>query len=922
MSDGRVRSGVGILDRLLHGIAEAGSGTDAPDGELLSRFTTGCDESAFRALVRRHAPMVFRVCRGVLRAEHDVEDAFQATFLVFAKKAVAIQKSESVGSWLFGVAHRVAMKLKTGAARRRAHESAVEQPSTANPLTELTIREAQQILDEELARLPERFRAPLILCCIEGLTRDEAAKQLHWTPGTLKSRLERARGLLRARLARRGLTVPAALLASLLGSTAQAVPPRLVDAVAEAGTGGAAIKVSAAAVAAADEMVRAMALSKIKLAVAVLVAAVFVGAVVAAGVFASEPPAAPNVPAPVDQPAVKPQLAQAPAPRVRPERWSVEFANAVTQVCEMREDGTASVVELALPKYSGKVIDKDGPVLVEYTGDRTQRFTPVGAQMVVEHWWPGAEKGTDRPILGIAERVPKGTPDTLRYTDAARGFRLTVPAEWAVVPTSHIVGHYHTAFLCINNRGNRALRVQDFAGRGAPTDARGSALRLEPGTVYIDLAYFEYPERPAKITDSVGSDLAPLLKEPKQNRIEDGKLSTMNLSFAKHQRRWGVHVYFREPVEDDVRAKALEVLRSVEFTEPQNLKAAKDTLPVGRWDVEFAGINGAGGRDVRQDGTFVLALPSATGKATPAPPVGGKATVKDGSVVFAFDAGPVERWTPVGTRFVVESWPDGSKFPAAAPSVLGIAGRPAATGSKPRGKVPELVARLREEPVETSGETQAEAIAALRKLGGDVTPERVSFRRVEVTDADLIHLKPLTGVNLVWFVGSKKVTDAGLENFKAMKNLETAYLDYTGVGDAGLAHLKGLTNLKNLYLSETKVGDPGLKQLKEMDHLRVIYLDRLKVTDAGLDHLTALDKLVTLSLNGTKVTDAGLKKLAALKKLAYLHLNDTAVTDDGLAHLKALDNLRHLDLKGTKVTDEGVKRLAEALPNCKIVHQK
>jgi RNA polymerase sigma factor (sigma-70 family) len=923
MSDGRVRSGVGILDRLLHEIAETGAGGDTPDGELLRRFTTGCDQSAFRTLVRRHAPMVFRVCLGVLRREQDAEDAFQATFLVLAKKAAEVRKAESVGSWLFGVAHRVSMKLKTAAARRRAHEHKVERPPAADPLAELTVREAQQLLDEELARLPERFRAPLILCCIEGLTRDEAAKQLDWTSGALKSRLERARRLLRVRLTRRGLTVPAALLASLLGSTAKAVPSRLVDVVTGAGTGGAGIELSATAVAAADEMVRAMTLSKIKIAVAVLVAAVFIGAVVAAGVFAAEP-LAPDVPVPVEQPKAKAPLpVQAPAPGVPPERWGVEFANAVTQVCELREDGTASVVELALPKYSGKVIDKDGQVLVEYTGDRTQRFTPVGERMVVEHWWPGAKKGTDRPVLGIAERVPKGTPGTLRYTDAARGFRLTVPADWAVVTASY-PAHYRTAFLCLNSRGDRALRVQGnepiplhgpTRAPGRPGVEQDAARRLEPGTVYIDLGHIEFGPHPGGLLDSVGPDLRDLVRVLKPTKTQDGKLSEADLAFAKRQKHWHVHAYFREPVEDDVRAQALEVLRSIEFVD------AKAALPVGRWSVEFAkGVPGFE-RDVRADGTFSLTLPSATSKGTPAPPEGGRAAVKDGSVVFTFDAGAVERWTPVGTRFVVESWPDGSKFPAAAPSVLGIAGRPGGTAPNPRGRAAEPVAQPREEPVEKPGEQQA-AIAALKKLGGDVTPDRVSFRRVEVTDADLIHLKPLTGVTLVWFVGSTKVTDAGLEHFKGMKGLETAYLDDTGVGDAGLAHLKGMAKLTNLYLSGTKVGDPGLKQLKEMASLRVIYLDELKVTDAGLDHLAGLDQLKTLSLNGTKVTDAGLKKVAGLTKLYSLHLNDTAVTDDGLAHLKKLTNLRRLDLKGTKVTDAGIERLKEALPNCKIVHLK
>ncbi len=216
-------------------------------------------------------------------------------------------------------------------------------------------------------------------------------------------------------------------------------------------------------------------------------------------------------------------------------------------------------------------------------------------------------------------------------------------------------------------------------------------------------------------------------------------------------------------------------------------------------------------------------------------------------------------------------------------------------------------------------EAEEAAIAALKKLGGDVSPSSVSFRDAEVTDADLVHLKAMPGVTNASFIGCKKLTGAALEHVdKGMKGLTTLYLPNTGVGDAGLGHLKGMAKLANLYLSGTKVGDRGLEHLRGVKSLRVLYLDKTKVTDAGLDHLSGLGGLVTLSLNGTSVTDAGLKKLAALKKLAFLHLNDTSVTDDGIEHLTELKGLVRLDLKGSKVTDAGAKRLKEALPKCEI----
>src|SRR5262249_12430050 len=148
------------------------------------------------------------------RDTHDAEDAFQATFLVLARKASSIRKQASVSSWLYGVAYRVAMKAKVQLARMRRQDRQAVARTATDPAEDLTWREVQQVLDEELQRLPEKFQAPLLLCYLEGKTRDEAAQQLGWTEGMVKGRLERARELLRSRLARRGVTLSAGLLAT------------------------------------------------------------------------------------------------------------------------------------------------------------------------------------------------------------------------------------------------------------------------------------------------------------------------------------------------------------------------------------------------------------------------------------------------------------------------------------------------------------------------------------------------------------------------------------------------------------------------------------------------------------------------------------------------------------------------------------
>jgi RNA polymerase sigma factor (sigma-70 family) len=219
----------------LRGLIAARHDRATTDRELLDRFVGGREEAAFAALLQRHGGMVLGVCRRVLRDAHDAEDACQATFLVLARKAPSIRRRDSLGSWLHGVAVRVARNLRRSIARQRRHAGPVADVPQPDAAAELTWREVREALDEELQRLAGHFRGPLVLCCLEGLSRDEAAQQLGVSPGTLKGRLERARDLLRARLSRRGITLSAACLAATLGPDASAtVPPALALAIRKA----------------------------------------------------------------------------------------------------------------------------------------------------------------------------------------------------------------------------------------------------------------------------------------------------------------------------------------------------------------------------------------------------------------------------------------------------------------------------------------------------------------------------------------------------------------------------------------------------------------------------------------------------------------------------------------------------------------
>jgi RNA polymerase sigma factor (sigma-70 family) len=194
-----------LLIRSIHELAGTHRAGELPDRELVERFADRGDGEAFAALVRRHGAMVLGVCRRIIRHEQDAEDVFQAVFLVLSRKAGGLRRKEAVGPWLFGVAHRLALRARQKGRQRQERAARAPDVIPNDPPDELTLREARAVLDEELARLPERERAPLILCYLEGLTRDQAAQRLGCALGTLKGRLERGRAVLERRLTRRGL---------------------------------------------------------------------------------------------------------------------------------------------------------------------------------------------------------------------------------------------------------------------------------------------------------------------------------------------------------------------------------------------------------------------------------------------------------------------------------------------------------------------------------------------------------------------------------------------------------------------------------------------------------------------------------------------------------------------------------------------
>lgn len=253
------------------------------DEELVERFSSGKEQVAFEALVQRHGPLVLGVCRRILGNAEDVEDAFQAIFVVLAHKSASLHKRRSVGSWLYTIAYHVALKAKAANARRQAHERRAGTMSKVECLGEADWQELRMVLDEELHRLPDRYRAPLVLCYFEGMTHEQAARELGWPVGSMAKRLGRGRELLRQRLELRKIALPAGLLATGLAKHAiAAVPASLVQAAVKAGLIVAVGKTTAGGISAsvallANEAMTAMFVTKLKIATVVLLSVTVLG---------------------------------------------------------------------------------------------------------------------------------------------------------------------------------------------------------------------------------------------------------------------------------------------------------------------------------------------------------------------------------------------------------------------------------------------------------------------------------------------------------------------------------------------------------------------------------------------------------------------------------------------------------------------
>jgi RNA polymerase sigma factor (sigma-70 family) len=499
----------GQADLLLRHLRRLGAGRS--DRELLQCFAESHDQGAFAELVERHGAMVLRVCRNVLQHQQDAEDAFQATFLLLARKAGTMAWGESVAPWLHGVARHVALKARAAAACRRRHEGHAPAKPPADPFADLTVREAQVLLDEELGRLPDRYRGPLVHCYLQGQTQEEAARLLGWSKATVRRRLERGRDLLRNRLGRRGLTLTAALCAAVLAenrSTA-AVPPALVAATSRAAvqrTSG--IPVAGPIARLLAEGGRTYQLAPWKIGAALLLSIAAVGAVLLAR------PASEETGTPLSQAATEEQPRPAPEMPARTDRYGDPLpAGAVARLGALRLYHGSQVNWL--------VFSPDGKLVVSTGMDRNRLWeTATGRELPLK---PASQVGEIFAFRGqlLAAESDQRTGET-RLRDLVTG-KEVFAAAWEG-GAMHIRDLARDKELSAEDVAAVRAAWKEGVGPRRGQDAVGGQRAVSPdGTI---LATVNVKGKEIRLQDArTEKDLPPLLGQP----VEGGP---MQLTFS------------------------------------------------------------------------------------------------------------------------------------------------------------------------------------------------------------------------------------------------------------------------------------------------------------------------------------------------------------------------------------------------------
>ncbi len=414
-------------------LGAVGGATDCQLIEQFARQEEGAD-AAFEVLVERHGPMVLRVCRGVLRDEHDAEDAFQTTFLVLARKARSLWVKDSLASWLYGVAYRVASKARIDVMRQRQHEcraAASKGPEAeAGPIVPWS--DDQAIVSDEIARLPEKYRAPTILCYLEAMSYEAAASRLGLTENTVRGRLARARQRLRSRLTLRGVELSAFAGASRLAiPAATVVRPALLHSTIEAAMNVAALRSVKtllsyeAAVSIGERIGTTMLRTRLRTA---LLATLTLGAIAAGAGVLAQPSGGRQ-----DQPERSAGTRNLAPRRIGSNggNLSVDWTpwGGKSEKIEITVDATRHCVHLSETSLKSDARPNDGAVRLDLARGKTYTVTAAGAAFMTDATGPDAD-----PFPGVVLIYGVDAEDAyaIRQTVLAPGKSITFKTPWAI----------------------------------------------------------------------------------------------------------------------------------------------------------------------------------------------------------------------------------------------------------------------------------------------------------------------------------------------------------------------------------------------------------------------------------------------------------------------------------------------------------
>jgi RNA polymerase sigma factor (sigma-70 family) len=473
------------------------------DGQLLGRFIRGHDPRAFEALLARHGPLVWHVCRRVLPQADLAEDAFQATFLVLARRPGSIRKPQALASWLHGVAYRTARRARADLHRRRAPEGAGSLPAP-DPGHEVACREIERIVEEEVHRLPDCYRLPLLLCYWEGKTNEEAARQLGWPCGTVKTRLTRARERLHEWLVRRGVTLSAGVVATLLAPAGgrATVPASLAGTTARVVAGLTAVSARAAAL--AEGGLDALAMTSMKIGMVLFLSA----AVALAGVLTARAPGPEGEPEPQARPegerGARSEPPGEPLPpgavgrlgtaRLRHAGWvnAVAFAPDGKTLVSGSRDRTIRRWELATGKELGRLQGHTHTVEgIAFTPDGQTLVSAGGDGMVrVWDWATGRERRLFQGHMGSSVNCVAVSPDGKTFATGGGGKGHKTLALWDLATGKELCSPggntYSILSLAFSPDGKILAAGSGTLGRfGLPPGVKPPVVEMGGGTVRL-----------------------------------------------------------------------------------------------------------------------------------------------------------------------------------------------------------------------------------------------------------------------------------------------------------------------------------------------------------------------------------------------------------------------------------------------------